>query len=37
MIPITYSKYFDRKNPHLMSSLDNILSRNSFYVVHVCI
>jgi len=34
MLPITYSKYSDRKNPHLMSSSDNRISGNAFYVVY---
>jgi len=34
MLPITYSKYSGRKNPHLMSSLDNRISGNAFYVVY---
>jgi len=34
MLPITYSKYSDLKNPHLMSSLNSIISGNAFYVVY---
>jgi len=34
MLPISCFKYSDRKNPHLMSSLDNRISGNAFYVVY---
>jgi len=34
MLPNTYSKYSDRKNPHLMSSSDNRISGSAFYVVY---
>jgi len=34
MLPITYPKYSDRKNPHLMSSSDNRLSGKTFYAVY---
>jgi len=34
VLPITYSRYSDRKNPHLMSSSDNRISGNTFYVVY---
>jgi len=33
MLPITYSKYSDRKNLHLISSSDNRISGNAFFVV----
>jgi len=32
--PITYSKYSDGKNPHVMSSSNNRLSGNTFCVVY---
>jgi len=34
MLPIIYSKYSDRKYPHLMSSSENRISGNAFYVVY---
>jgi len=33
ILPITYSKYSGRKTPQLMSSSDNRISENAFYVV----
>jgi len=36
MLPIIiYSKYSNRKNPHLMSSSDNRILGNAFYVVYI--
>jgi len=34
MLSITYSKYPDRTNPHLMSNSDNRMSGNAFYIVY---
>jgi len=34
MFPITYSKYSNCKKPHLMSSSDNRILGNAFYVVY---
>jgi len=34
MLLITYSKYSDHKNSHLVSSLDNRISWNAFYVLY---
>jgi len=35
MLPITYSKYSNRKNSHLKPSSNNRISGNAFYVVAV--
>jgi len=34
MLPITYSKYSNHKNLHLISSSDNRISGNAFYIVY---
>jgi len=34
ILPITYSKYSDRTNPHVMSSSNNRLSGNTFFGVY---